>query len=63
VGRAGVGVAASPFWRRGVFGEGAGARVRAGGRQTEAGIKTYLTLGFGQGAARGGWVGDRGLLR
>lgn len=49
MGRAGVGVAVSPpFWRREVFGAGACGR--------EAGIKMYLTLGFGPGAARRvGW--------
>lgn len=45
------------FLRRGVFDKGGGVRrcVREG--ETQAGeIKTYLTLGFGQGAARGGFM-------
>jgi hypothetical protein len=45
------------FLRRWVFDKGGGVRrcVREG--ETQAGeIKTYLTLGFGQGAARGGFM-------
>jgi hypothetical protein len=52
VGRAGVGVAVSPL----LFGVArSSGRGRAAVRERQRqGIKTYLTLGFGQGAARGG---------